>query len=238
MTNILWLKNPNIKLSLNTIIGAHSRGLFVNRGVWNRFYEVLQELKKEGKIKDDDIGTLFWHNYLEDTLRSIEEEDAKKITQEFVLDEIETAQKLREEAIKKQMEGIGKAKEEEMKMELMRKEKEFSEALKQSISDAESRIKKEWLDKVQRAKEEIRKISEVKAGRWSNIITFLLAPTFIAATIVAFLLIPYEILDLFFALSGTGGVLGLWKLRPIIRNRLTKRIRRKKLQEAKLDRIT
>jgi len=235
MTNILWLKNPNSKLSLETIIAAHSRGLFVNRRVWDRFYEVLQELKREGKIRDDDLATLFWHSYLEDSLRSIEETESNIITSEFVLEKIETAGKLREEATKQEIKGIEKTKEKEMEMELRKKEEEFSEALKRSTSDVELRKEKEWLDKIQRIKGKLRERSEVKARRWSNIYTFLLTLAVIAAVIIAYSSMPYNILDLILTLSGGGGIFGLWKLRHKIRNWLSKRIYRQKLEEAELD---
>ena len=237
MTNILWLKDPNSKLSLKTIIAAHSRGLFVNRRVWDRFYEVLQELKKEGKIKDNDIATLFWHSYLEDTLISIEETETNKITPEFVLEEIETAGKLREKAIKKEIKGIEKTKDKEMAKELRKKETEFAEALKKSISDVESRKEEEWLAKIERIKENLRKKSEDKANRWSTFWTLLLIFAYIIAVTMAYYSIPYNILDLAISVVGFGGILGLLKFRNKIRGRLSKRFYRKKLEEVELDKI-
>ena len=237
MTNILWLKNPNIKLSLNTIIAAHSRGLFVNRRVWDRFYKVLQELKKEGKIRDDDIATLFWHNYLEDTLRPIEETEAGKITPEFVLDEIETAGKLREEAFKKKIKGLEKAKEKEKKMELRKREKEFSEALKRSISEVELRKEREWLENIQRIKGSLRERSQTIAASRSNIYTVLLTLAYIVVVAVAWFMIPFEILNLILTVVGGGGLLGLWGFRGKIRDWLFERTYRQKLEEAELDRV-
>ena len=237
MTNILWLKNPNTKLSLETIIAAHSRNLFINRRIWDRFYQVLQGLKRDGKIGDNDLATLFWHNYLEDTLRPIEESESKVITSEFVLEKIEEAGKLREQAIKQEIKGIEETKEKEMEIELRKKEEEFSEALKRSTSDIELRKEKEWLEKIQNIKGKLREVSDAKARRWSNIYTLLLALVVVAIVTIAYYSIPYDILDLILTLIGGGGIIGLWKLRHNMSNWLTKRIYRQKLEEAELDKI-
>ena len=235
LTNILWLKNPNTRLPLKSIIAAHSRDLFVNRRVWDRFYKVLQKLRREGKIKDDDISTLFWHSYVEDALRSIEETETNKITPQFVLEEIEKAGKLREEAIEKRIKRIEKDKEEEMDRKLKEKEKEFLESLERSISGVESKKDKEWLAKIQRIKESLRESCKTKAANWSYTYTLLLTLAIIAAIVVAFLMIPLEILNLFLTVVGGGGLIGLWKLRSKIRNWLFERTYRQKLEEAKLE---
>jgi len=237
LTNILWLKNPDTKPPLKSIIAAHSRDLFVNRRVWDRFYEVLRQLKREGKITDDAISTLFWHSYVEDALRSIEEVEANKITPEFVLEEIEKAGKRREEAAEKKIEEIQKTKE-EIEMELKRKEKEFSEHLERSISEAESRKEREWLDKIQGIKESLRKHSEVEAASRSTRYTLFLTLGFIGIIAVAYLKMPSDILDLILTVVGGGGLIGLWTYgRSVMKSCVFKRIYRQKLEEAKLDKI-
>ena len=220
LTNILWLKNPNTRPPLKSIIAAHSRDLFVNRRVWDRFYGVLQKLKREGKIKDYDISTLFWHNYIEDALRSIEEADVDKITSQFVLEEIEKAGKLREKAIEKRIKRI---------------EKEFSESLERSISDVESKKDKEWLDKIQRIKDSLRESSKTTATSRSYIYTLVLTLAFIAVIAIGLIMIPFEILNLILTVVGGGGLIGLWKFRSKIRNWLFERTYRQKLEEAKLE---
>lgn len=235
LANILWLKNPRTKPPLKSIIAAHSRGLFVNRRVWDRFYEVLQELKREGKIRDDDISTLLWHGYVEDALRSIEETETNKITPQFVLEEVEKAEKLREEAMEKKIKGIEKAKEEEMEMELRRAKEEFLESLEQRISEVELKKEREWLDKIQTIKESLREHSRTKAASRSNIYTLLLTLAFIVVIIVAYFIIPSETLDLILTVVGGGGLLGLWKLRGKMRNWLFERTYKQKLEEIKLD---
>jgi predicted nucleic acid-binding protein len=237
LTNILWLKNPNTKPPLKSIIAAHSRDLFVNRRVWDRFYEVLRQLKREGKIKDDAISTLFWHSYVEDALRSIEETEIDKITPEFVLDEIEKAGKQRAEAAEKKIEEIQKNKA-EVEEELKRKEREFSEHLEKSISDAESRKEREWLEKIQGIKESLREHSQAEAAIRSTVYILFLTIVFIVVVAVASIKIPSETLDLILTVVGGGGLIGLWLYgRNTIKSWLAKRIYGRKLKEAKLDEI-
>ena len=237
LTNILWLKNPNTNPPLKSIIAAHSHDLFVNRRVWDRFYEVLQDLKREGKIRDEDISTLFWHSYVEDALRSIEETELDKITHQFALEKIENIGKLREKAMQKEVRRIEKAKEAEMEKRLKEKEREFSESLSRSVSEAETRKEQEWLTKIKEIKESLRKHSEdVAAGR-SVIYTLSLALVFVVVIVSAHFLIPIEILDLILTVVGGGGLLGLWTLRSRIRDWLFKRIYRQKLKEAELDKV-
>ena len=208
----------------------------MNRRVWDRFYQVLQELKRQGKIEDNDITTLFWHSYAEDALSSFGETETEKITPHFVLEEIEKAEKLREEATEKKIRAIEKAKEEEMEMKLKKKEQEFSESLERSISEAETRKEREWLSKIQRIKESLRESSKAKAASRSNIYTSLLAlATITVIVVVVFMGLPIEILSLIIAVVGGGGLFGLLPLRSKIRNWLSERTYRQKLEEAKLE---
>jgi len=258
LTNILWLKNPNTKPPLKSIIAAHSRNLFVNRRVWDRFYGVLQELKESGKVKDEGISTLFWHNYVEDALRSIEDSDVNKITPQFVLEEIEKAEKKKEqdfEETKKEIEKIekaGKQKEEDletkrkgleetlnkMQIELEMKEKEFSKNL-ESISNAKLQVEKEWLDKIQGIKQRVRGISESRAKLWSNILGLSLLLVFVISVLVAYFyfLVPLQVISLVITFTGFGGAVGLWKFAGKTKNWLFEYIYAKRLKEAELDEI-
>ena len=234
LANILWLKNPHTEPPLKSIIAAHSRGLFVDRRVWDRFYEVLQELKREGKISDEDISTLLWHSYVEDALRPIEETETSKITPQFVLEEIEKAEKLREEALEKRIEGIEKSKEEEMKMKLKKAKDEFLESLEQSTSEVEMRKEREWLDKIQAIKEGLRDHSRTTAANRSNLYTLAFALAYIAVVMVAYFVIPSDVLALILTVVGGGGIIGLWKFRSKMRSWLLERTYRQKLKETKL----
>ena len=237
LTNILWLKNPNTKPPLKSIIAAHSTDLFVNRRVWDRFFNVLQNLKREKKIKDNDISTLFWHSYVEDALRSFEETETDKITPQFVLEELEKAEKLREESFEKRIKGIEKSKDEEYDLKIKEKEKEFLQSLEKSVSEAEIKKENEWLQRIQRLKEQLRERSKNNARAWSFILTLLLTAAYITLITVGFFILPLELLNLFLACIGGGGIIGLLMYRQKIENWLFERKYSKELNELSLDLI-
>lgn len=151
LANILWLKEPTTELPIKTIISAYSRDLFVKRRIWDKFYDVLKELKKEEKVDDDKISMLFYHKFIEDVLREFDETETDKITQEFVLEKIEEAAKQPDEEIKKQ--------EERAKKLIEIKEKEFAQVLEEKLSKTIQEKDKEWSGKLEeKDKEWIEKI--------------------------------------------------------------------------------
>ena len=225
LTNILWLKHPDTKISLKNIIASHSRDLLVNHNIWNKFYEVLQELKKSGKVTEDTISTLFWHNYIEHALKSIE--NAAKITPDFVMEQFERAGKQKEEESNKlnkqikELEKKGKEKEEELKRrkgelernyEELKKEKEFAEQVVQSVTKtARERAEKEWNERIEKKKSIIRQKAEKKGNRISNALRI---ASIIAYFIIVVVVINYNALQIlvwFISLVGFGGLFGIWK---------------------------
>ena len=146
LTNILWLENPNANISLKSIIGAHSQGLFIQRSVWEKFSKILHQLKREGTVSDDKIASLFYHKYIEDVLRGIDESEVEKIDQNLVISEIEKANKLIEKAEK-------------------RKEEEFIKTLGKEISKKEIEMGKKWLEKITEIKDNLRKSSKERSGK-------------------------------------------------------------------------
>jgi hypothetical protein len=256
-TNILWLKNPNAKPPLKSIIAAHSRDLFVNRRIWEKFYGVLQELKKSGKANDEGISTLFWHSYVEDALKSIEETDSDKITPQFVLEEIEKAGKQKEEDFEKtrkeieKIEKLGKEKEKdfekkkkeleetmrEMETKFKTREREFLENL-ESVATEKSRTEREWLEKIQRMKERIRTGAESQANLWTNVLRVSIILTYLALVGLAIFHFNIQIQWLSFLFSvviGLGGISGIWKFVARVRPRLLSHIYNKQMREAELD---
>lgn len=111
LTNILWLKDPSLDISLKSIIVAHSRNLFIKKNVWDQFYTTLMQLRKEGKIQDENISMLFFHRYIEDVLKEFDEEEVCEITPEFVLKEIEKSTKFGEGLIEEAEKRVQKIKE-------------------------------------------------------------------------------------------------------------------------------
>lgn len=229
LTNILWLKDPNTELSLKSIIAIYSRDLFIKRRIWDRFYEILKQLRQEGKLEDEAISTLFYHGFIEDTLREFDEQEVKKITQDFVVEQIEKAAKFKEEIIE------GKIRERERE-----KEKEFFTQLQEAVSRKEQEKEAEWLEKIQGIKTNLRSSAEIQGGNKSTIYASILTLVILACTYGIYLLCKRESLSEFLTLIlpiafGGGGGVGLWtKLKKILKNWLVNRLYNKKLSEAKL----
>jgi len=221
LTNILWLKDPRAEISLKSMIAAHSRDLFVKRRIWERFYETLQKLKQEETVDDEAISMLFYHNYIENSLRELDETQIDDITKEFVLEEIEEAAKLREEAEQ-------------------RREKEFIQHLGEEVSKIEERKNKEWLKKVQEFKSNMRKAAEKSSTRHSSTYASLLTLLLLGMMYGIYLGfkewgIPDIWLWLIPLVIGGGGISGIWsKLRKFFKSKLSDSIYLKKLKEVGL----
>ena len=99
LTNIIWLKDPNADISLKAIIESYSQDLFVNKRVWNKFFNVLQELKIDKKVNAEDVSMLFYHGQIESTLIGLNDNNVEDITQDFILKEVDNAEKLQKEDI-------------------------------------------------------------------------------------------------------------------------------------------
>ncbi len=93
LTSILWIKDTSIEIPISTIMASHSRDLFINRKVWEKFYLTLQQLYKDEKINLDSVATLFYRNYIEDSLQSYDEFSINEIDDKLVMDKIEEAEK-------------------------------------------------------------------------------------------------------------------------------------------------
>jgi len=226
LANILWLKDPSTRPPLKSIIAAYSRDLFIKRRIWDRFYGVLQQLRREGKVEDENISMLFYHAYIEDVLREFDEIEADKITPKFVLEEIEK---------------VAKFKEEEIERTIREKEKEFLQQLKEAVSEKEQEKETEWLERLQKIKSSLRESAERKASRDSTIYTSVLTLLVLGVMYAIYLAFKkvgaFEFLTLLIPLiAGGSGMLGLWtKFRSYLKRKLVDRIYVQKLREAKLD---
>jgi len=94
LANILWLKNPTTDIPLDMIIANHSREFFIDRKIWDRFYSILEKLKRDEKIDDDQIEVLFYQNNISNLLKEYSKDDISKVTETFALDAIEDALKI------------------------------------------------------------------------------------------------------------------------------------------------
>jgi len=220
LTCILWLKNPSIKLSLETIIAAYSHDLFIKRRVWDKFYEVLYQLKQEKKIDSKDISALFYHNYIEDVLKEFDENETHKITPEFVLREIEKAAKFMEEKAKKQIEE---------------KEKEFLRRLEKEISAKEQKKDEEWREKLQQIKDTARKKAEEEAIKRSNKYASILTSIILIIIFVIYIMLRrLGALEWFYLISVLlgGGIWEIWtNLKKHYNTKLSERLYEQKIKE-------
>jgi len=224
LTNILWLKNPSTNLPIKTIIAAYSQDLLIQRNVWDRFYEILKKLRGEKKIDDEKISMLFYHGYIEESLKGLDEDDLDRITPDFVLKEAEKAARVREM---------------EVNEIIKEKEEEFLRKLNIVTSQREKEVEERWLKKLEKVKEGLKISSEKEARRAAIIVATIL-------TIIIFIMICFVINILknkkwshFFILIpiiiGSGGIFEIWtKLKDLIERKYFEKKYSKKLKEANL----
>lgn len=225
LTNILWLKNPRAKLSLNSIISAHSRSLFIKRRIWEKFYETLKNLKQEKKANDEAITGLFYVRHIERVLRDFGETEVDKITEEFALDQIEKASRLLARDKKREILSV--------KKEL---EKDFLTRLEKKVSIKEKEQEEEWLRRFKKIKYNIINSTQSKSNRFSNIIASFLTLVIAFGIIYLYLILKkFRIHDLLvllipLILSG-GGLIGIWRfLRNIFRDKIYNLLKMKQLK--------
>ena len=177
LTNILWLKIPHAKPTLKSIIASHSRNLFVKSRVWAKFYDIVSDLKEKDEIDDQNISMLFYHGYIEDSLRHFEDTEAETITKEYVLEEIDKATKLYQE---------------ELDIKLGEKEKEFLKLLKETtkkkVQNATRLKEKEWLANITSMKQNIRASSTKTARLRISILKAFLSAIFVIPFFVLLIL--------------------------------------------------
>lgn len=226
ITTILWLKDPSAKVSLKSLIGIHSRDLFVKRRIWEQFYETIKKLKQEKKVKEEAISMLFYDNYIEDVLSEFDDTEKDEITPEFVLEEIEKASKLPEKKVKRIVKE---------------KEKEFLNRLEEEISKKAQEKDEEWLKKQNKIKEKVLKSAEKSSNYKSLFYTSILSITILIVMLCIYLMlnkwgIPHILSWLIPFFFGGSGIGGIWtKLRKHFKKTLLNSIYIKKLREIGLD---
>ncbi len=90
LTNILWLKYPNVvkDLPIKDIIASNSRLLVVDKFVWKHFIKNLHQLVEKEEITDKDLSILFYHHQIEYILSDVSVADINKVTPEFIIDRL------------------------------------------------------------------------------------------------------------------------------------------------------
>ncbi len=101
LTNILWLRNPTKgrDLPLKSVIAAHSKNLFVDRDVWERFRKTVEKMKLSGEIENKDISLLFYNNRIKEDLLDVREtDDVNEVFIQSNLEKFKRTDKLQEKA--------------------------------------------------------------------------------------------------------------------------------------------
>ena len=231
LTNILWLKDPKIDIPLEKIVAVHSQGLFIKRRVWEKFYDVLRAIKRECRINEENITALFYHGYIEEELKEIDEGEIERIDRDFVIERIERASRFRE-----------KSEEEKIK----KKEKEFLQKLDSEVSLKEQEMNRKLFEKVDKIKDNLRKSAEKESNKKARRIScFISLGLTILVIVIIILLIkfspPFLLKLLSFLFSGSGILVIGWiwiKFRKRIKYnffyKFSKDLYNQKLEEASL----
>lgn len=87
LTNILWLKNPNIirSIPLHSVIALHSRHMFVDKSIWEGFFASVQRLASSGRIDERDSALLLYDQSIEQALMEVAPSEAASLGDEWVL---------------------------------------------------------------------------------------------------------------------------------------------------------
>lgn len=88
LTTILWLLEPNFNISLESLIAVCARDLFIKKKVWEKFYQVVEEIYDNKEFTPREISTLFFHNQIENELINIKDDDVDIIDKEYIEEQI------------------------------------------------------------------------------------------------------------------------------------------------------
>ena len=211
LTNLLWLKNPNNNPSLESIISFHKSDLFVKKSIWETFYKTLLYLKKERKIDNEDIVTLFYTINIEEVLKQFNDKEVHKIDSDFVMEQIDKSRNIEGE--------IRYEIKEQLKSEY---DKIFDEKIKEAEFKKEQEKQLEWNEKIAKIKINIIESSQKTANEYAIILSSSLCVIIIISIYALYnFLNKYNFNDFFtFIVSillGGSGILGIYSK---IRNKI------------------
>lgn len=203
LTNFLWLKSPNTdnQLHLSSWISIHTRYMFIDRTIWQMFYNTLKDMRLKEEITDLDISILIYDNQLQEVLLDMDPSDIHNIKTEWILKGITKAKERFEQSQDKKINDITLFFDEELKKS--KKEAEYFEKEIQSKDlllrtqqdeadkkyyDMEKRLKQlEYKDSIRQTKI-LESISDWKnqqeKSTEKSTDRFMLLITFIALTII------------------------------------------------------
>ena len=95
LTTMLWVLlkgRANIKFSLETIIAAYSRNLFINKVIWEKFQAVFKQVVEDVDIDVKAIPNIFYVN-IQNILNEYSDENVNLITHSFVEQQMREARR-------------------------------------------------------------------------------------------------------------------------------------------------
>jgi len=138
LTSFLWLKSPNTNNQphLFSWISIHTRYMFIDRTIWQMFYNTLKEMRMKNEITDVDISILLYDNQLQEVLLDMDPSDIQNIEAEWIFKGISEAKERLDMSQNKKIQNITLFFDEELK-----KSKKNSEYFDNEIKKKDVQLK-------------------------------------------------------------------------------------------------
>jgi len=127
---------------LKSIVAAHSKNLFVDRRVWERFLEVMQELRQQGEVHDEDLANLLYRDYVSTVLIDVEASDVAKVNKQFILQEVAKAWEARERERALDLETLKEEQAERLRAFAEGMEATWKAKIEKGLADIEERCRR------------------------------------------------------------------------------------------------
>lgn len=88
LTNILWLKNPQMEVSVNSLISACAAAGNIKDDIWEKFILIANDLYKNREIEEVDLATMLYNDQIKDILAPFQVSDESRIDSKFVLGDV------------------------------------------------------------------------------------------------------------------------------------------------------
>ena len=138
LTTVLWVLlkgRADIKFSLETIIAAYSRNLFINRVIWERFQAVFKQVVEDANIDVKAIPNMFYVN-IQNILNEYSDENINLITHSFVEKQMREARREFDLDREKEMEATRTIRLQEEKINMLEIERQKIKEEKESVESS------------------------------------------------------------------------------------------------------
>ena len=138
LTTLLWVLlkgRADIKFSLETIIAAYSRNLFINRVVWEKFQAVFKQVVEHEGIDVKTIPNMFYVN-IQNILNEYSDENINLITHSFVEKQMREAKREYDLDREREMDATRTIRLQEEKIAILEIEKQKINEAKESVESS------------------------------------------------------------------------------------------------------